>query len=327
MRGCLVVMLWLVGCYTPTVPTEALCSASGVCPVGQTCIAGTCEAMAAKPQGDAGDAGDAGTSDGSDDGGGVVVGDRDHDGIADEVDNCPDVANAEQFNEDGDALGDACDLCPQLVDTAATATADTDNDRVGDACDPHPGTKDSVWLFEGFHKGIPTAWARSANWTQVGDSMRVTAAGNSQNDGDGLTPQFTSPSGSFDNFTMTMTVLVEARTGSLNDHEFGMAVYTTNNNNDIDCEIDQDPQHSNGILWLFDTSNFEKTQTFPWVNGTQYRLTMTRQGSNYTCSVVTAGGTPLTVSGSTNLVAPTAVDVFAFGLTAQLGSIQLIGTP
>ena len=30
------------------------------------------------------------------------------DGIADPLDNCPEVPNADQANEDGDALGDAC---------------------------------------------------------------------------------------------------------------------------------------------------------------------------------------------------------------------------
>src|SRR5207244_1329541 len=39
--------------------------------------------------------------------------DPDRDGIPSEMDNCPDVANADQADFDGDKIGDACDLCPE----------------------------------------------------------------------------------------------------------------------------------------------------------------------------------------------------------------------
>lgn len=55
---------------------------------------------------------------------GYCVQDQDNDGILDDEDNCPLVANTEQSNFDGDAHGDACD-------------ADDDNDGVtdiGDTC-------------------------------------------------------------------------------------------------------------------------------------------------------------------------------------------------
>lgn len=38
-----------------------------------------------------------------------AAGDADGDGVPDAVDNCPDVANADQTDTDGDQLGDACD--------------------------------------------------------------------------------------------------------------------------------------------------------------------------------------------------------------------------
>lgn len=38
--------------------------------------------------------------------------DADGDGVADGVDNCPTVANADQIDSDGDGIGDACDNCP-----------------------------------------------------------------------------------------------------------------------------------------------------------------------------------------------------------------------
>lgn len=71
--------------------------------------------------------------------------DRDGDGLVDEVDNCPAVANANQADGDGDGIGDACeddqdgdgvnddeDNCPI---TANANQADADGDGLGDACD------------------------------------------------------------------------------------------------------------------------------------------------------------------------------------------------
>ncbi len=39
--------------------------------------------------------------------------DRDHDGVGDMLDNCPDVANPDQADDDADHLGDACDPEPK----------------------------------------------------------------------------------------------------------------------------------------------------------------------------------------------------------------------
>ena len=35
--------------------------------------------------------------------------DRDHDGVPDNIDNCPDTPNPDQLDTDGDGIGDACD--------------------------------------------------------------------------------------------------------------------------------------------------------------------------------------------------------------------------
>jgi spore coat protein A len=50
-----------------------------------------------------------------------VIADADADGVEDGVDNCPNVANADQADADGDRTGDACDAC-----------TDTDDDGYGD---------------------------------------------------------------------------------------------------------------------------------------------------------------------------------------------------
>jgi hypothetical protein len=58
--------------------------------------------------------------------------DGDVDGIPDEDDNCPNVANPSQADADGDGIGDACDNCPTI---ANADQLDTDGDGIGDACD------------------------------------------------------------------------------------------------------------------------------------------------------------------------------------------------
>ncbi|MGK0358980.1 MAG: hypothetical protein ACI9U2_001275 [Bradymonadia bacterium] len=58
--------------------------------------------------------------------------DRDGDGTADPVDNCPDEPNADQVDLDNDGHGDACDNCPS--DPNPTQS-DADIDGVGDSCD------------------------------------------------------------------------------------------------------------------------------------------------------------------------------------------------
>lgn len=71
--------------------------------------------------------------------------DTDGDGICDELDNCPTVANVDQANADDDEAGDACDACandPEKTEPGAcgcgVADNDSDEDGVLDCADNCP---------------------------------------------------------------------------------------------------------------------------------------------------------------------------------------------
>jgi hypothetical protein len=81
--------------------------------------------------------------------------DPDDDGICDDIDNCPDVANGDQADSDSDGLGNLCDACPNDPDNDADndeicgdidncpaianpGQLDSDGDGIGDACDECP---------------------------------------------------------------------------------------------------------------------------------------------------------------------------------------------
>ena len=62
----------------------------------------------------------------------IVIGDRDRDGVADIVDNCPGRANPRQTDTDGDGLGNDCDNCAFNYNPDQR---DYNDDGTGDQCD------------------------------------------------------------------------------------------------------------------------------------------------------------------------------------------------
>lgn len=61
--------------------------------------------------------------------------DGDGDGLADDMDNCPDAFNKSQADNDLDGIGNPCDNCPSI---ANADQADSDGDGIGDLCDDCP---------------------------------------------------------------------------------------------------------------------------------------------------------------------------------------------
>jgi hypothetical protein len=81
-----------------------------------------------------------------------IVYDADGDGVSDDVDNCPAVANADQLNSDTDAMGDACDAdddndgvldVNDAFPTDSSESADSDGDGFGDSSDLFPYDADN----------------------------------------------------------------------------------------------------------------------------------------------------------------------------------------
>ena len=185
-------------CFAPSAPTGARCASAEAptrCPVGQACVAHdgieTCELPGSSFP-------DACVAPGID---AAVDGDRDDDGLANAVDNCPDVANPTQLDEDDDDLGDVCDPCPPLADNS-----DPDGDGVGGACDPNPATPgDMLVAFEGFTAPLAAGWTKSGNFATSNGIGVLTA-------GDAATSLLTMPSPSAARVEIRASVAVDAIT-------------------------------------------------------------------------------------------------------------------
>jgi len=123
--------------------------------------------------------------------------DTDMDGILDDVDNCPLIANAGQEDLDVDMVGDVCDNCPDIPNTDQ---ADADADGVGDLCDICPGFDDTIDADgDGFPQGCDcddTNANINPNVTEVCDGVDNNCNGQTDegvqstfyadNDGDGF---------------------------------------------------------------------------------------------------------------------------------------------
>lgn len=134
-------------CYSPQFTVNTPCTASGQCPEQQVCDTTVTPPLCRNQI----------THDGPADR------DVDHDGIADDRDVCPTIADPAQRDHDGDQVGDACDNCPVI---ANSDQADGDLDGVGDPCDPSTGVE-RIALFDSFDELRPDLWVSQAGFTIV----------------------------------------------------------------------------------------------------------------------------------------------------------------
>ncbi len=141
--------------------------------------------------------------------------DRDGDGTANDADNCPAIANADQADSDSDGIGDACDTCPNFANPGNTGCPATIYDvwsgaaQTGDkvliqdavvtAVNQHPGedpqgifiqyTTDATDYTDIAHSGIYVYMKGYANFPQRGDNVDISA----MVDEYGGAPQLTNP--------------------------------------------------------------------------------------------------------------------------------------
>ena len=282
----------LGGCFSPTVEPGAPCDPSP-CPTGQLCRFGTCYVRGA---------------------------DTDHDGILDDTDDCPAVADPDQFDEDGDGIGDACDPCPI---EANAHPSDPDNDGVSDSCDPNPDTPgDAIVLFEGFHAGLPDTWTiDSTTIAPDGDSIVMTIAAGGHG-------SIAAPIAAPADGAVTVGVTVDQTVGT-SDADFGPALpFDVAKDLGILCWL-YAPVAANPAtrdLILQDRVAHLDTATKPlqWTDNTPYRVAVARTGLAYTCS---AGGMIASGMVASATVATPQVVIRGFAVTAHVAYVLVVQSP
>ena len=244
---------------------------------------------------------------------GGTPGDMDGDGVPDGSDNCPTVPNPGQENEDGDAFGDVCDPCPPYTDNT-----DGDGDGVGDLCDPHPTTAgDKLFLFEGFHHGVPTGWDVGGTWTQMGDDIAVTAGQSAYLATTGPTTGKT---------TTTASVTITSVAGGLNLAGV-LDQHTAGSASGVISAVFHAPVGTSPGLGVADVAAILMAQTtaYEMTNGATYVITMNRNATAYTCNA-NRSGTMANITGTFNRTG-TQVGIYASSATVHYQWLMVVSSP
>lgn len=205
--------------------------------------------------------------------------DRDHDGVSDAADNCPDLANPDQGDEDSDMVGDACDPCPAVGHETA---ADPDGDGLTDTCDPHATMLDHLVTFEGFHHGMPAGWTLTGGTvTPSGDSIVITPD-------TGATAVLTMP------FTATTAITVSAGVSPVSlpaatAASEGGIVAATDGTDVLACELD-DNLGTQTLKAEYTPLGTHATKPWSFAVQVPYTLIATwDQSTSMSCAVSTGG--------------------------------------
>jgi hypothetical protein len=313
------VVTCLAACYSPHAETGAPCSpAAPACPSGQQCVTSGsgafCETMAQ----------DAGIDVCACDAPIDSTTDRDGDGVLDAVDNCPDIANADQADEDTDGMGDVCDPCPPSANNV-----DADADGVADDCDPHPNVAgDQIVLFEGFNHGIPASWTKTGTWsTTVDDIVANPATGNGAML---LLPAFS------DHETLAAGIKIRSASGTGYREAGLLDNYTAGTGYFIECadlitgSTDSTPNVPLVDLFREPAGTALDRTPFAWAVTDEMVIVHTRNSSTYSCfsyDLTTAMGQ--TASGSDSAAAsPTPqCGLRAYSATAEFHWFMVITSP
>lgn len=300
-----------VACYDPHPPAGAACNTLKECPEGLACVGGICGGTGAEI--------DAAIDAPVD----AAPADRDHDGIPDSVDKCPDDPDPDQADEDGDGLGDACDPCPIDPDNS-----DPDGDGVGGICDPHPTVAgDKIVAFAGFHTAIPSDWQMIGNVAATGDAAVMTTAANNHT---ALIPPLTT----FTNGMIMASVSVDATVASARTAMAVVLPYNSGADSGVYCQLHApDPTTTTGrelSLWDSPVAMERAMNQFVWDLATQYRLAMTRTGTNCGCSVTPAGVAAKVITpnpAACSAVANGKPAVVAVGTSAHVQWVLVVSSP
>ena len=285
----------VAGCYGPIVPAGAPCASaesSQRCPTGLVCISnGAIEVC--EPPGSVGidanadiDAPDA-----------AAHLDTDGDGLLDDQDNCPFVANADQADEDGDKIGDACDPCPPFA-----GNNDSDGDGVPDACDPNPTVAgDSIVTFVGF-SAAPAHWTHTGNVTFSGGKAVMVGTETT------AATLVTSSTAQAHSTIMASITLTGITSTGLNLGGVGVIdQQQPGTDNSVTCQLSELSGGTQASLRIFDTSTGVAVNNAPHalIAGQTYVLELQRDGTDYTCG---ASNPALQIAG-TDLLAPATHDI------------------
>jgi hypothetical protein len=267
-------LVGFAGCFSPSVPTGALCAAPGSgsrCPSGQQCVAHdgieTCELP-----GTLSDAGVEPDIDATVD----VDNDRDDDGISNASDNCPDLASLDQSDEDGDGVGNLCDLCPPFPNNT-----DGDGDGIGDACDPRPTVAgDKLVAFEGFTAPLPAGWTTAGTFTTNNGDGELRA-------GDVATAMLSMPSPPVGRVEIRTAAVVDQITATgLNLGSISLVErLQPNTDKSVACQLSRLANGNLEELRIFDASSTAIIESANHVFsvGNELELRLRRNGSSYAC--------------------------------------------